>query len=64
MHVVLIDHFGRGHSEAPDTLYNSQLYVTELALLMQHIKWEKARIAGLSMVSTNRPSCECCSVIS
>ncbi|CAE6513746.1 unnamed protein product [Rhizoctonia solani] len=50
--VLLFDLYGRGYSEAPDartTLYDVDLYITQLALLMQHIGWRKARIVGLSM---------------
>ncbi|CAE6503852.1 unnamed protein product [Rhizoctonia solani] len=50
--VLLFDLYGRGYSEAPDartTLYDVDLYITQLALLMQYIGWRKARIVGLSM---------------
>ncbi|KAF8874541.1 Alpha/Beta hydrolase protein [Infundibulicybe gibba] len=33
----------------PQTTYDAGLYATQLALLMQHIKWDRARIAGVSM---------------
>lgn len=44
------DLYGRGYSDAPQTTYDAALYATQLALLMQHIKWDKAAIAGVSMV--------------
>lgn len=47
--VLLYDLYGRGYSDAPRTTYDTTLYATQLALLMQHIKWDSARIAGLSM---------------
>ncbi|KAG8690906.1 hypothetical protein FRC11_008205 [Ceratobasidium sp. 423] len=50
--VLLFDLYGRGYSEAPDaqtTAYDADLYITQLALLMQCIGWRKARIVGLSM---------------
>ncbi|CAE6430065.1 unnamed protein product [Rhizoctonia solani] len=50
--VLLFDLYGRGYSEAPDpqtTSYDADLYITQLALLMQFIGWRKARIVGLSM---------------
>ncbi|CAE7144162.1 unnamed protein product [Rhizoctonia solani] len=50
--VLLFDLYGRGYSEAPDastTRYDVDLYITQLALLMQFIGWRKARIVGLSM---------------
>ncbi|KDQ63984.1 hypothetical protein JAAARDRAFT_27662 [Jaapia argillacea MUCL 33604] len=47
--VLLFDLYGRGYSEAPQTTYDASLYTTQLALLMQHIKWDKAYIAGVSM---------------
>ena len=46
-----VDLYGRGYSDAPKTCYDAGLYTTQLALLMQHIKWDKAHIAGLSMVT-------------
>ncbi|KAK7038729.1 hypothetical protein VNI00_010614 [Paramarasmius palmivorus] len=47
--VLVYDLYGRGYSDAPQTTYDTRLYVTQLALLMQHVKWNKAVIAGLSM---------------
>lgn len=45
----LVDLYGRGYSDAPETTYDSTLYTTQLALLMQYLKWDKANIVGLSM---------------
>ena len=45
------DLYGRGYSDAPDIPYTAALYTTQLALLMQHVKWDKADIVALSMVS-------------
>lgn len=47
--VLVYDLFGRGYSEAPDVVYDANLYVTQLALLLQHIQWPNAHIVGLSM---------------
>ncbi|KIK70862.1 hypothetical protein GYMLUDRAFT_32931 [Collybiopsis luxurians FD-317 M1] len=47
--VLVYDLYGRGYSDIPQTKYDSNLYITQLALLMQHIKWDKAYIAGVSM---------------
>ncbi|EPQ58875.1 alpha/beta-hydrolase [Gloeophyllum trabeum ATCC 11539] len=47
--VLLFDLYGRGYSDAPQTAYDTALYTTQLALLMQHVKWDKAYIAGVSM---------------
>ena len=44
-----LDLYGRGYSDAPQTTYDSTLYTTQLALLMQYLKWEKANIIGVSM---------------
>ena len=44
------DLYGRGYSEAPQLTYSATLYVTQLALLMQHVGWDKANIVGISMV--------------
>ncbi|KAH7099028.1 alpha/beta-hydrolase [Auriculariales sp. MPI-PUGE-AT-0066] len=47
--VLLYDLHGRGYSDAPDVPYTAALYTTQLALLMQYLKWDKAFIVGLSM---------------
>jgi pimeloyl-ACP methyl ester carboxylesterase len=50
---ILLDLYGRGYSDAPQTTYDATFYATQLALLMQHVKWDRAHIIGLSMVSIN-----------
>ncbi|KAF9044239.1 Alpha/Beta hydrolase protein [Panaeolus papilionaceus] len=47
--VLLYDLYGRGYSDAPDTIYNTSLYTTQLALLMQYLNWSRANIVGVSM---------------
>ncbi|KAA1466620.1 alpha/beta-hydrolase [Dentipellis sp. KUC8613] len=47
--VLLYDLYGRGYSDAPQTAYDANLYATQLALLMQHINWDKTFVAGVSM---------------
>ena len=48
--VLLYDLYGRGYSDAPEGVpYDAKLYVTQLALLLQHLKWDRARIVGFSM---------------
>jgi len=47
--VLLYDLYGRGYSDAPQTTYDAYLYTTQLALLMQYIRWHKAMIVGYSM---------------
>ncbi|KAF9449057.1 alpha/beta-hydrolase [Macrolepiota fuliginosa MF-IS2] len=47
--VLLYDLYGRGYSDAPQTTYHPGLFTTQLALLMQHLKWDKAIIVGVSM---------------
>ena len=49
LHISPPDLYGRGYSEAPMSPYNTNLYTTQLAFLMQYLKWEKANIVGLSM---------------
>jgi pimeloyl-ACP methyl ester carboxylesterase len=51
----IVDLYGRGYSDAPQVTYDTTLYTTQLALLMQHVKWDNAFIVGLSMV--NLSSC-------
>ncbi len=43
------DLYGRGYSDAPQTTYDASLYVTQLALLLQYIGWQKVNVVGLSM---------------
>ncbi|KAJ7238124.1 Alpha/Beta hydrolase protein [Mycena haematopus] len=48
--VLLYDLFGRGYSDAPQaTAYDPQLYVVQLALLIQHLNWTRVRVVGYSM---------------
>ncbi|KAH9977620.1 alpha/beta-hydrolase [Lactifluus volemus] len=47
--VLLYDLYGRGYSDAPEIIYDASLYATQLALIMQHVKWPRANIAGVSM---------------
>ena len=47
--VLLYDLYGRGYSDAPQVKYDATLYVTQLALILQHVGWTKAHIVGLSM---------------
>ncbi|RDB19990.1 hypothetical protein Hypma_013074 [Hypsizygus marmoreus] len=47
--VLVYDLYGRGYSDAPQTTYDANLYTIQLALLMQHLRWDKAIIAGVSM---------------
>ncbi|KIJ25926.1 hypothetical protein M422DRAFT_785375, partial [Sphaerobolus stellatus SS14] len=49
LRVLVYDLYGRGYSEAPETIYNHDLYTTQLALLLQHIRWDSTHIVGLSM---------------
>lgn len=44
------DLYGKGYSEAPQIKYTPALFVTQLALLMQYIRWDSAHIVGFSMV--------------
>ncbi|KAH7887293.1 Alpha/Beta hydrolase protein [Phlebopus sp. FC_14] len=47
--VLLYDLYGRGYSDAPQVTYDVSLHTMQLALLMQHIKWDKSFVVGLSM---------------
>lgn len=47
--VLLYDLYGRGYSDAPQVTYDTTLHTTQLALLMQHVKWDNAFIVGVSM---------------
>lgn len=47
--VLIYDLYGKGYSEAPKTHYYTSLFVTQLALLLQYLRWESAHIGGFSM---------------
>ncbi|KAH9835600.1 alpha/beta-hydrolase [Rhodofomes roseus] len=47
--VLVYDLYGKGYSDAPKTAYIANIFVTQLALLLQYLKWEHAHIAGFSM---------------
>ncbi|KAJ7192334.1 Alpha/Beta hydrolase protein [Mycena pura] len=48
--VLLYDLYGRGYSDAPRAgAYDTALYVMQLALLLQHVRWEKTHVVGFSM---------------
>ncbi|KAF8209214.1 Alpha/Beta hydrolase protein [Mycena galopus ATCC 62051] len=48
--VLLYDLYGRGYSDVPqDAVYDPQLYVVQLALLLQHLHWTRVRLVGFSM---------------
>lgn len=51
--VLLYDLYGRGYSDALEGKgeYDTTLYTTQLALLMQRVGWDKAGVVGVSMVS-------------
>jgi len=55
--VLLYDLYGRGYSDAPEITYDASLYATQLALLMQHVKWPNAYVAGVSMVRSRSACC-------
>ncbi|KAI0732346.1 alpha/beta-hydrolase [Fomitopsis betulina] len=47
--VLVYDLYGKGYTDAPKTDYHTNLFVTQLALLLQYLKWDHAHIAGFSM---------------
>ena len=49
--VLFPDLYGRGFSDAPSTTYDSVLYTTQLALLLQYLDWRSTNIVGVSMAS-------------
>ncbi|KAF8308801.1 alpha/beta-hydrolase [Clavulina sp. PMI_390] len=46
--VLTYDIYGRGYSDSPHEV-SLPIYTSQLALIMQHAGWEKARVIGLSM---------------
>lgn len=48
--VLLYDLYGRGYSDAPKGVaYDPQLYVMQLALLLQHLQRKSVHVFGFSM---------------
>ncbi|RDX55915.1 alpha/beta-hydrolase [Lentinus brumalis] len=47
--VLIYDLYGKGYSEAPHVPSDATLFVTQLALLMQYVRWDAAHIVGFSM---------------
>ncbi|KAI0724500.1 alpha/beta-hydrolase [Cerioporus squamosus] len=47
--VLIYDLYGKGYSEAPHVSSDAILFVTQLALLMQYVRWDAAHIVGFSM---------------
>ncbi|KAI0757048.1 alpha/beta-hydrolase [Daedaleopsis nitida] len=47
--VLIYDLYGKGYSEAPKTACDGTLFATQLALLMQYVRWDAAHIVGFSM---------------
>ncbi|KAH9898450.1 alpha/beta-hydrolase [Cubamyces lactineus] len=47
--ILVYDLYGKGYSEAPHTTYDWTLFCTQLALLLQYVRWEAAHIVGFSM---------------
>lgn len=47
--VLLYDLHGRGYSEAPGRVLESSDYAIQLALLLQYVGWNAAKIVGFSM---------------
>ncbi|OCH96459.1 alpha/beta-hydrolase [Obba rivulosa] len=47
--ILLYDLYGKGYSEAPKTVYNANLFITQLALLLQYLRWDTTHLVGFSM---------------
>lgn len=47
--VLMYDIYGRGYSEAPRLTIDPNLCITQLALLLQYVRWDAADIVGFSM---------------
>ncbi|KAH9946664.1 alpha/beta-hydrolase [Amylocystis lapponica] len=47
--VLVYDEYGKGYSEAPKTPLHTNILITQLALLLQYVRWDSAHIAGFSM---------------
>ncbi|KAI8332848.1 Alpha/Beta hydrolase protein [Chlamydoabsidia padenii] len=47
--VLVFDLWGRGYSDAPATYYDESLYVTQVALLLQKVGWDKTNVVGVSL---------------
>ncbi|KAI8088991.1 Alpha/Beta hydrolase protein [Halteromyces radiatus] len=47
--VLVFDLWGRGYSDAPAMHYDDSLYVTQVALLLQKVGWNKMDVVGVSL---------------
>ncbi|KAJ8323456.1 hypothetical protein BDV3_007025 [Batrachochytrium dendrobatidis] len=47
--ILIYDHYGRGYSDSPGVNYSQDLYVAQLAMLLQKIEWTSAHILGYSL---------------
>ena len=51
--LMSLDLHGRGYSEIPEKGSDINLYIIQLALLLQYVGWESAYVVGFSMVISN-----------
>ncbi|KAG1807935.1 hypothetical protein EV424DRAFT_1350516 [Suillus variegatus] len=49
--VCFFDSYGCGYLDAPRVTYDTTLYITQLVLFVQHVKWENTFVVGLSMAN-------------
>ncbi|KAI0639351.1 alpha/beta-hydrolase [Trametes polyzona] len=49
LRVLVYDLYGKGYSEAPHVTFDATLFVVQLSLLLQYIRWDAAHIVGFSM---------------
>ncbi|KAK7692379.1 hypothetical protein QCA50_004004 [Cerrena zonata] len=49
LRVLLYDLHGRGYSEAPKRVLETSDYAVQLALLLQYVGWDSAKVVGFSM---------------
>jgi pimeloyl-ACP methyl ester carboxylesterase len=47
--VLCYEQYGKGYSDSPGVVYNDELYISQLAALLQDLNWGKTDIIGYSL---------------
>jgi hypothetical protein len=46
---LVVDLYGMGYSEAPQVTYDANLFLSQLSMLLQYLKWDNVYLVGSSM---------------
>ncbi len=47
--LLCTDLYGMGYSEAPQVTYDANLFLSQLSMLLQYLKWDNVYLVGSSM---------------